>query len=121
MCILCLSSAKQKLKEVEENFAACREKFMHTMDFFDFTPKKKAGESAAHEFFSVWTPFCTDFKVIWRNELQKIRKEKLKDAEKIVKQKRSFLKNMIVKKPRQEGGLVRELIANRNFVVKILT
>jgi hypothetical protein len=78
------------------------------MVFFDFTPKKKAGsESPAFEFFSTWTPFCQDFKSIWRNEQQKILKEKLKDAEKVVKQKRSLLKNIIIKKPKDSMGLVK--------------
>lgn len=79
------------------------------MIFFDFIPTKKDGP--VQEFFSTWTPFCNDFKTIWRNEQQRLLKEKLKEAEKIVKQKRSLLSNIIVKKPRASMGLV-SLICN---------
>lgn len=97
--------AKEKLKEVDETFNDSRSRFTNTMIFFDFTPKKKAA-SETFEFFSTWTQFCHDFKAIWRNEQQRMLKEKLKEAEKVVKQKRSLLKNIIIKKPRESMGLV---------------
>ncbi len=79
-------------------------RFTNTMLFFDFTPTKK--DSPVPEFFSTWAPFCNDFKTIWRNEQQRLLKEKMKEAEKIVKQKRGLLKNIIIKKPRESMGLV---------------
>lgn len=82
-------------------------RFTSTMIFFDFAPMKK--DSPVLEFFSLWAPFCNDFKLIWRNEQQRLLKEKMKEAEKIVKQKRSLLKNLIVKKPKESTGLVSSL------------
>lgn len=78
--------------------------FQSTLAFYEFTPKKR--EQATHEFFSLWVVFCSDFKAIWRNEQQRALKEKLKAAEKVVKQKRGNLLGFIKKKPKEAGGLV---------------
>ncbi len=52
--------------------------------------------------------FCGDFKTIWRNEQQRVLKERVKQAERVVKQKRGSLLGFITKKPKQTGGLVSE-------------
>ncbi|XP_035706771.1 protein cappuccino isoform X3 [Folsomia candida] len=106
-----VEQAKHKSKEVEETFHDTKLKFTNTMIFFDFIPTKKDGP--VQEFFSTWTPFCNDFKTIWRNEQQRLLKEKLKEAEKIVKQKRSLLSNIIVKKPRASMGLKEKLLKKK--------
>ena len=85
------------------------------MKYFDYTPKKKGGESGApEEFFSMWSPFCRDFKEIWRNEQQKILKERVKEAEKVVRQKQSLKNNLMIKKPKV-GGLVSSQMLTSTF------
>jgi len=105
-----IEQAKEKVRDVDENYHEGKNTFSGTMKFFDYIPKKKAGGDApALEFFAPWSPFCHDFKEIWRNEQQRLLKEKVKEAEKIVKQKQSSrLKNLIIKKPRG-GGLKEKL------------
>jgi len=101
-----LSQATDKMKEMRESFVHTKGKFNDTLAFFDFAPNKSGNDSQpALEFFSTWSEFCQDFKTIWRNEQQKILKESKKEAEKMIKQKRSLLQNLIVKKPRESGGL----------------
>jgi len=76
------------------------------MKYYDFIPKK-SDSSPAYGFFSLWTPFCVDFKEIWRNEHQRILKTRVKEAQRYVNSKRTGLRNLVITKtPKDGGGLV---------------
>lgn len=54
----------------------CR--FNAVLKFYQFQPKGLApGEQPnPKDFFPLWVPFCTDFKILWRSEQEKLLKEK---------------------------------------------
>nr|CAD7579419.1 unnamed protein product [Timema californicum] len=53
-------------------------KFKAAMVFYQYQPKGgiKPDEVDPKDFFFLWSPFCTDFKDIWKKEQQRIIKEK---------------------------------------------
>lgn len=99
-----LEKAGSLVQELQETFQETEKTFQGTLTYFEFSPKKR--EQATGEFFGLWVQFCNDFKTIWRNEQQRVLKERVKMAEKMVKQKRGSLLGFITKKPKQQGGLV---------------
>lgn len=99
-----VEKAGLSLQELQDTFTGAEKTFQSTLGYFEFSPKKR--ETATSEFFSLWVAFCGDFKTIWRNEQQRVLKERVKQAERVVKQKRGSLLGFITKKPKQTGGLV---------------
>lgn len=72
-----LTAAEDKLKTERENLEECRNKFIATVKFYQYSPKcGKIDECEPKEFFSLWTSFCTDFKDIYKKEEQLAIKEK---------------------------------------------
>ncbi|GFW41966.1 formin-2 [Trichonephila clavipes] len=51
-----------------ENLERCKTKFTSTQKFFKFQPKSNNESEWPKEFFSLWQPFCSDFKDIWKKE-----------------------------------------------------
>ncbi len=53
-------------------------RFLSVLEFYHFQPKGLAlGEEVSpKDFFPLWVPFCTDFKLLWRIEQQHLLKEK---------------------------------------------
>jgi len=84
------------------------------MKFYDFVPKGiKLNEATPKDFFIFWSPFCKDFKDIWKREQQKLIKEKMKEAKK--KQEEKI--NKVQKMKKGEGGLVRLFL---NFLCRLM-
>ncbi|CAL8124173.1 unnamed protein product [Orchesella dallaii] len=98
-----IDKAGKHVVELQDTYNETEKTFRATLLFFEFNPKKR--ENATLEFFSLWVPFCNDFKTIWRNEQQRVLKERVKLAEKVVKQKRTSMLGFIKKKPKEAGGL----------------
>ncbi|XP_059046355.1 uncharacterized protein LOC131841957 [Achroia grisella] len=95
-----INSAEEKLKAENENLEDCRNKFIATVKFYQYTPKcGKLEECEPKEFFSMWTSFCSDLKDIYKKEEQIAIKEKLKEAKKLQEERKSLTQ------PKKEGGL----------------
>ncbi|CAH0407032.1 unnamed protein product [Chilo suppressalis] len=95
-----LNAAEEKLKTENENLEDCRNKFIATIKFYQYTPKcGKMEDCEPKEFFSLWTTFCSDFKDIYKKEEQTAIKDKLKEAKKIQDERKSLTQ------PKKEGGL----------------
>jgi formin 2 len=82
-------------------------RFVLVMKFYQFVPKgMKMQEASPKDFFAFWSPFCKDFKDIWKREQQKLIKEKIKEA----KKKQEEKVNKVQKMKKGEGGLVSKVI-----------
>ncbi|XP_021933478.1 formin-2 isoform X2 [Zootermopsis nevadensis] len=97
-----LGSAKKQLAGELENLEECKQKFKATMQFYHYQPKGGANEDDVDpkDFFALWSPFCSDFKDIWKKEQQRLIKEKTQEAKRIKQKKLD-----IQKSKRGEGGL----------------
>ena len=53
-------------------------RFKATMQFYQYQPKGGANDADVDpkDFFALWSPFCSDFKDIWKKEQQRLIKEK---------------------------------------------
>ncbi|XP_045447451.1 formin-2 [Melitaea cinxia] len=95
-----LNAAEEKLKSENENMCECRNKFIATVKFYQYSPKcGKVDDCEPKEFFSLWTAFCSDFKDIFKKEEQLAIKEKLKETKKLQGERRASTQ------PKKEGGL----------------
>ena len=64
-----LDKSEKDFKEVKDLLEECTKGFIACMKFYKFTPKKgKVEDAKPEEFFSIWFPFCEDFKNIWKKE-----------------------------------------------------
>ncbi|MPC36141.1 Formin-1 [Portunus trituberculatus] len=73
----------QPFKDRMTDFFAKGGLFNLVMKYFQFTGK--GTEVTPNDFFSVWSPFCNDFMIIWQKEQLKIVKQRMKEAEEKVK------------------------------------
>lgn len=72
-----VNAAEEKLKTENENLEECRNKFVATVKFYQYSPKcGKLEDCEPKEFFSLWTSFCSDVKDIYKKEEQIAIKEK---------------------------------------------
>ncbi|XP_050346682.1 protein cappuccino isoform X2 [Nymphalis io] len=95
-----LNTAEEKLKTENENMCECRNKFIATVKFYQYSPRcGKLDDCEPKEFFSLWTTFCSDFKDIYKKEEQIAIKEKLKETKKLQCERRASTQ------PKKEGGL----------------
>ncbi|GBP80015.1 Protein cappuccino, partial [Eumeta japonica] len=95
-----LNTAEEKLKMENENLEDCRNKFITTVKFYQYTPKGvKPEECEPKDFFCLWTSFCSDFKDMYKKEEQNAMKEKLKETKKQQEERKSLTQ------PKKEGGL----------------
>lgn len=73
-----LEHATKSLDELNELIEDCAQKFQKTMIFYKFQPKDgPLSEVQPKDFFTIWHPFCDDFKNLWKREQAKIEKELL--------------------------------------------
>ncbi|PSN51207.1 hypothetical protein C0J52_13663 [Blattella germanica] len=97
-----LSTAKKQLSGELENLEECKQKFKATMQFYHYQPKgANEDEVDLKDFFSLWSPFCSDFKDIWKKEQQRLIKEKTQEVKRVQENR----KTGIQKSKRVEGGL----------------
>lgn len=92
-----LRRARQEQKDQEENLAEARKKFPITTDFFRYRVKAKKEADRVREFFDNWLPFCSDFKDMFKNELQMRKREAMLEA------KRKMLEKEAVRKKQVKG------------------
>ena len=71
-----LKNAGELLKDQEEIFTNCKQKFKKISAEFCLKPKSSEAEVTPEYFFSLWTLFCQDFKAAWKKEAQKLAKLK---------------------------------------------
>ncbi|KAL5009280.1 hypothetical protein ScPMuIL_014861 [Solemya velum] len=100
------TKGKQDLKEQEDNLAEGCKKFQDMVVFFCVKPKQGEKVVSPETFFAHWFGFCADFKDLWKKEQQRIAKEKLREAQKKVKELKEGRKaNITPTRARQRGGL----------------
>ena len=64
-----IAKSEQDFKELKELLEECTKSFLECMRFYKFTPKKgKVEDAKPEEFFSIWYPFCDDYKNIHLEE-----------------------------------------------------
>jgi hypothetical protein len=64
-----IAKSEKDFKELKELLEECKKGFISCMLFYKFAPKKgKLEDAKPEEFFSIWYPFCDDYKNIWKKE-----------------------------------------------------
>jgi formin 2 len=64
-----IAKSEDDYKELKELLEECTKSFVECMKFYKFSPKKgKVEDAKPEEFFSIWYPFCDDYKNIWKKE-----------------------------------------------------
>jgi len=64
-----IAQSEKDFKELKELLEECSKGFLNCMKFYKFMPKKgKLEDAKPNEFFSIWYPFCEDYKNIWKKE-----------------------------------------------------
>ncbi|KAJ4440369.1 hypothetical protein ANN_08509 [Periplaneta americana] len=113
-----LVTANKQLNGELENLEECKQKFKATMQFYHYHPKggTESGEVDPKDFFALWSPFCSDFKDIWKKEQQRLIKEKTQEAKRIQEKKLD-----IQKSKKGEGGLYQYHKVSARWVPKHLT
>ncbi|KAK0178705.1 hypothetical protein PV327_007568 [Microctonus hyperodae] len=106
-----LNRARNELQNERENLQEARAKFKTVMHFYQYVPKGTTIDKAdPKDFFQLWMSFCKDFKDIWKNEQQRLKKEKLKTLRKKIEINRKVETTKVV-----PGGLKDRL---RKFIDK---
>jgi len=104
-----LEKADVDLKDLCDLLNDCKKKFFECMKFYKWTPKKgKLDDAKPEDFFSIWHPFCSDYKNMWKKEQAKVQKEMLKEERQKHREKKESLQNVEVKKT-PVGGLKAKL------------
>jgi hypothetical protein len=70
-----LKNSSDEVKEQEENFQKCKDKFKKVTGAFCIKPKSGDPEVTPEYFFSLWALFSMDFKVAWKREGQVFKKQ----------------------------------------------
>jgi len=100
-----LEEAKVSLKDLQKLVQDCNNNFHVTMAFFAFKPKScTLAEAQPSDFFSIWSPFCTDYKNAWKKEQAKAAAEALKEERRRISTKLEPMKNFKTK-PTEPNGL----------------
>ena len=104
-----VNTAEVQLADLIELVEDCEKRFVNTMKFYKFMPKKgKVEEAKPADFFCLWYPFCNDYKNLWKKEQVRIQKELLKEERQRHKKKKESLQNVEIKKT-PVGGLKAKL------------
>ena len=74
----CLQDASGSLKDLEDLVHECSGKFKDTKKFYKYAPKDSKLDQPK-DFFSVWLPFCRDYKNLWKKEQARIAKEIIRE------------------------------------------
>lgn len=104
-----LQKAYQEHKDQEENLEECKVKFTEVISFFSWSSKSANKSEWPKEFFGLWVPFCSDFKDIWKKELQLKIKQELEKARQKVKEMKEEKKANIKKVKEKPTGLKAKL------------
>jgi formin 2 len=89
-----LEKASTNLNELNDLISECSQKFINTMKFYHFNPKEGRLETAQpRDFFSIWYPFCQDYKNLWKREQARIEKQILAEERLKHKKKSETLKS----------------------------
>merc|ERR1711976_493761 len=106
-----IEAAEVQIKDLRDLVEDCYDQFQECMKFYNFVPKKGKLESATPEdFFSIWYPFCYDYKNFWKKEQVRIQKELLKRERLLLKQKKESMNNYVVKKITDTGESLKDKI-----------
>jgi len=64
-----LAQSESSHRELAELLEETKKGFIDCMVFYKFTPKKgKLEDAKPEDFFSIWYPFCDDYKNTWKKE-----------------------------------------------------
>lgn len=104
-----LGKALNEHKVQVENLDFCKSRFLKAKVFFRFQPKSHNESEWPKEFFALWSSFCSDFKDIWKKELQKKRKQEIERTRKRVNEIKSEKRANIIKVKAKSSGLKAKL------------
>merc|ERR1712126_730067 len=106
-----LQNAQNQLKDLLNLVNECSNKFENTKEYYKFVPKDPR-KCQPKDFFSLWFPFCSTYKVLWKEEQAKIAEEIAKEA------RAKERKNSIL----ERRNSIRELnsMRERNSLIQIL-
>ena len=108
-----LEEANVSLKELKTLVNDCSILFFGTMKFYLFKPKDgNINEAQPKDFFSIWSPFCTDYKNAWKKEQAKIAAEMLKEERKRITMKTEKLRNFKTK-PIEPNGFKQRMLERK--------
>ncbi|XP_054715399.1 formin-1-like [Uloborus diversus] len=102
-----------------DNLEHCKKRFRNTQKFFRFQPKSNNESEWPKEFFSLWMPFCSDFKDIWKKEQQRKIQENIAKLRKRVNDIREEKKANIVVAKTKPNGLKARLSKMRNNMMNV--
>ena len=100
-----IDEANDNIKELNSLIKECSRKFILTMKFFRFKPKDGSRVETAQpkDFFCTWSPFCQDYKNLWKREQLLIEKEILKQERMRIKMSTSKLRDFKVEPIKPHG------------------
>ena len=99
-----IEQATDNIKDLNDLIKECSNKYVLTMKFFRFKPKEGRVENAQpKDFFNVWSPFCQDYKNLWKREQLQIEKELLKQERMRIKLSTSKLRDFKVEPIKPHG------------------
>lgn len=97
--------AKKEVDTENKNLTECISQFGIITKYFQFTGR--GSEVTPYDFFSLWAPFCHDFRNIYVLEQRKLVKQRMKAAEEKVKKVQE--ERNVATKTKEVGGLKSKL------------
>ncbi|PIK50571.1 hypothetical protein BSL78_12550 [Apostichopus japonicus] len=110
-----LDKARENAVNVEKKLEDTRERFQEMVKYFHVKPKSNEKEVTLNAFFSLWMPFCEDFKDLWKKELRRAAKMRLQRDEKMIEQRLEGKRASIRKSSMKAGGLKSKLMMQRSM------
>ncbi|XP_071833038.1 uncharacterized protein [Apostichopus japonicus] len=110
-----LDKARENAVNVEKKLEDTRERFQEMVKYFHVKPKSSEKEVTLNAFFSLWMPFCEDFKDLWKKELRRAAKMRLQRDEKMIEQRLEGKRASIRKSSMKAGGLKSKLMMQRSM------
>ncbi|XP_070576412.1 protein cappuccino-like [Ptychodera flava] len=104
-------AARDELHTEELTLECCQQKFQFVVNFYCVKPKSEGKEVTPAQFFSLWSPFCRDFKSEWKKEQQRITRQKMDEAQRITRQIQEEKRKSFSTSAVKSGGLKSKVAA----------
>ncbi|RXN06369.1 formin-like isoform X2 [Labeo rohita] len=80
-----IASAQKELITVEHQVISARKSFSDFVEYFGLKPRSGEQEIVPGHVFTLWFEFCNDFKIRWKRENKVISKQRIKEAQQLVR------------------------------------